>query len=545
MPATHFGPWTTALDDGSCLELSAFWQSRMTRLSTVAARADRLTAHHRCLVGCAATLLALAPQCERPALSEPGGLESPSANRDVVTSPTPSIDAAAIAKRERVLRLLDAPTTANFGAITISDALRRLAEIHKIDLRFDVDQIRNVGRSLDIAATSVSFSGITLQSALKLILEPEALGYYVERETLVITSRGNAWLTKTDYDIRPLVRSGIPSKQFADAVRYLIAPESWDTGGGGGSLGVDELTLQVVQRREIHQIIHRFIDSMLQLDHSLSGPLETGSTAERRYSVSELRSQGTSDELLIGSIRGTLIHALKVDRAADAKTEIHAALQADELVVTNQTEWGHAVTTTYLAELRDLRSHTPLLPLEIADFQRAARGIEEEARRRMLLRRLKRQITVEFANTPLRDALRSLAFRGEFNLLFDPSAAARASTTGITLVATDETLSGVLDRVCAQAELAWSVEDEIVKMTSTDIHSPIRVPRAHSTKDVIAIVDADREIARTIVKEIAPHTWGDETGKGRIYAVPGAILVMHNEAVQRLIKNWLESHRKK
>lgn len=37
MNTTNFGPWTTSLDDGSRLELSAFWRGRMLRLATVAA----------------------------------------------------------------------------------------------------------------------------------------------------------------------------------------------------------------------------------------------------------------------------------------------------------------------------------------------------------------------------------------------------------------------------------------------------------------------------------------------------------------------------
>lgn len=543
MPITTFGPWTTSLDAGSQLELSAFWRSRLARLSHTAAVRERTSMYRAALLGCAILILAAAPTWHAAALSDQANPDKATTSTETTTNPAILANDAARRNAEKVLAALDLPTEASFVDLALVDAFRYMQDYHNISIRFDTEAIKAVGRSLDNATTSLQVSGILFRSVLKLILEPEALGFFVEGGEMVITSRGNAWLTETDYDIRPLVRAGIRPAELAAAIPFLIAPSSWETAGGQGELEVDEQVLKATQRREVHQSLRNLLDSVRQTIRQVPGSLDDLPGSVKRYSIADFRQPGVDDLQLIGWFQLALFQALRLDRHFSDRNELTYQLTGDELVVTNQTDWGHLVTVAFLNELRALRRNGPARSLSFKDFARAAQGTGDDARRRALLRELQRRITVNFDNAPFKDVLKTLATEGKFNLVLNPDAlqpGKLADATPVTLRAQEETCSTVLDRLCSQLGLVWNIGDEVVKVTTDDVSNPRRVPHAYSTRGLLVGGRTERAVAEAIMKQIEPQTWGSEPGKARLFALPGVIVVMHNEAVQRRIERWLQ-----
>ncbi len=90
------------------------------------------------------------------------------------------------------LAALEKQTTVEFLDLPLEDALAFLAEDHHITIRQDEEALQAAGISLGARTVSLTIEGQPLRSIMKRMLEPDRLGYIVDTDGLVITTRERA-----------------------------------------------------------------------------------------------------------------------------------------------------------------------------------------------------------------------------------------------------------------------------------------------------------------------------------------------------------------
>jgi hypothetical protein len=98
------------------------------------------------------------------------------------------------------------PAKFDFVDQPLSDVAAQLRERHKISIQLDTKALTDAGLGSDTPVTAHA-EGISLRSALKLVLEQLDLTYVIRDEVLMITSKTEAenWLTFRIYPVRDLV----------------------------------------------------------------------------------------------------------------------------------------------------------------------------------------------------------------------------------------------------------------------------------------------------------------------------------------------------
>ncbi len=113
-------------------------------------------------------------------------LQQRAANKPPVTGSLPTREAV-----KNILSALDEQTVLEFKLTPLKEAFGYIAELHNIPIAFDIKSMKTVGITKDSAITR-AVSGMSLRSALHLILEPLNLDFTIRDEVLVITSASGA-----------------------------------------------------------------------------------------------------------------------------------------------------------------------------------------------------------------------------------------------------------------------------------------------------------------------------------------------------------------
>ncbi|HVW02415.1 MAG TPA: VWA domain-containing protein, partial [Planctomycetaceae bacterium] len=92
---------------------------------------------------------------------------------------------------EKIRSALDQPTEIDFVDTPLRDALNYLKDYHEIQIWPNEQALTDEGVAID-TPVSLSLSGVTLRSALKLLLEPLQLRYVIEDEVMKITTAAEA-----------------------------------------------------------------------------------------------------------------------------------------------------------------------------------------------------------------------------------------------------------------------------------------------------------------------------------------------------------------
>jgi hypothetical protein len=134
-----------------------------------------------------------------------------------------SVDLSRSNKTEEMLRQsLGRPTTVEFLDIPLEDCITFLKEYHNINIYIDKPTLLDGGVALDQPIT-LKLTGVTMRTALKLLLEPAQLTFVIEDEVMKITTSAKA-------------AENVKSRIYpvSDLVIRLMTPP---VGGLGGALG--------------------------------------------------------------------------------------------------------------------------------------------------------------------------------------------------------------------------------------------------------------------------------------------------------------------
>ncbi len=159
---------------------------------------------------------------------------------------------------KKIEEALDSPTEVEVIEMPLGDVMDFWKDRHAIEIQLDIKALDDVGISSDEPITK-RLKGLSLRSALNLVLADLELTYLIANEVLWITTpeqAGTQLLTEV-YPVADLIDGN------GDALIHLITsavqPDSWDDVGGpgnitGGSFGGAE-TVVISQTYHVHREI--------------------------------------------------------------------------------------------------------------------------------------------------------------------------------------------------------------------------------------------------------------------------------------------------
>lgn len=128
--------------------------------------------------------------------------------------------------------------------LPLTDVIQHLKERHRIEIQLDLKALGDVGIGTDSPVT-VNLRGISLRSALKLLLRPLNLTWRIADEVLLITTQeeAEAQLFTKVYDVSDLVvcrdKHGVlwdDYDELVDTITSCVRPTTWDQVGGPGAI---------------------------------------------------------------------------------------------------------------------------------------------------------------------------------------------------------------------------------------------------------------------------------------------------------------------
>ncbi|MBW3542584.1 MAG: hypothetical protein KY476_20160 [Planctomycetes bacterium] len=112
----------------------------------------------------------------------------------------------------------------------LKEAMEFIEDAHGITIVIDERALQDEGIAMDEPLNYI-LSGVTLKSALNIMLRPLGLTYVFEDEVLKITTKvaADERLTTRVYDVSSLARHGIEPARLAEILPQIVAPERWPT----------------------------------------------------------------------------------------------------------------------------------------------------------------------------------------------------------------------------------------------------------------------------------------------------------------------------
>ncbi|HEX3655493.1 MAG TPA: hypothetical protein VHV55_06800 [Pirellulales bacterium] len=245
----------------------------------------------------ALTLVALAA----PVLSAAGPKEPKAADKAVVATPPkkaapakppqgavraePQVrDEFGCASSGPIEKALDQPTEIEFIEAPLTDVIDFLKKRHKIEIQLDNKALEESGVALDTQITR-NVKGISLRSALRLILRDLELAYVIRDDVLLITTQSNAEtiLMTRVYQVADLLGTPDdeilrlnPADDLIELLTTIVAPTTWSDVGGAGAISYLPAvqSLFISQTYEIHEEICELFATVRKLPATTAAPAD-------------------------------------------------------------------------------------------------------------------------------------------------------------------------------------------------------------------------------------------------------------------------------
>ncbi len=471
---------------------------------------------------------------------------------------------------------LDASVTLEFQEAPLSAVVDYLRGACQIPILIDRRALDDVGLNGDTPVTA-SLDGVSLRSALDLVLRELGLAYVVHEQVLQITNPSEAEnrLMQRVYAVSDLMPAPRPSRLFCapaersdlivDAVTAIVSPDSWDLVGGAGSLEVYRpwKMLAVSQSAERHAQIAALLAAV--------------------RTARQVQGAAPAD----GADRTPVVAVPEAQRSANDR--LRQMLDADTTV-----EFSEAP----LREVLDYLSRTHDIPIWIDRRALDSVGLNSDT-----------PVTISLQGVPLRSALRLLLadlqltcmVANELLVVTTPDEAAKHLTTVVYPVgdflappgepAGEGVSAATLDDLCqlvtatvqpdAWAEVGgagnlvaldpWGLlvvaQTAEVHQQLVDLLQALRRSRAaaladgtagngvpeHTATDqggtevptwVLTVYDLrglpEDRVVHAIEGAVAPGTWGPAPGQGAIFSLGDQLLIRQTVAVHAEIRELLD-----
>lgn len=185
-----------------------------------------------------------------------------------VLHPVGQADAA----RRQIDEALNADVSIEIEDGTIEDALQQLHKAAGVNIVIDVQAFEEEGISTD-SRVSLHVSGVSLRSALKILLSPFHLTTLIEDEVLKVTSEQAAEGKQivAAYQVKDLLQTdtgGTPDfDSLIELITTVVEPDSWQDVGGPGAVAASPATTSLVvrQTQAAHEEIQRLFTTLRNL----------------------------------------------------------------------------------------------------------------------------------------------------------------------------------------------------------------------------------------------------------------------------------------
>lgn len=189
---------------------------------------------------------------------------------------------------DRIEAALDQPCKLDFLETPLTEVVKFLSKKFEIHVKIDNRALEDIGVGSKSPIT-LNVEGISLRSALKLMLTPLDLTWVVRHEIMQITTvdvAGEQLITRVhpvgdlvviEQQSQPIVVSPFGNQQadfdsLIDLITSTIAPDSWDEGTGPGSVYGFEINgkhaLVFSQTDEVHRQVAALLDQLRDIpDH--------------------------------------------------------------------------------------------------------------------------------------------------------------------------------------------------------------------------------------------------------------------------------------
>jgi hypothetical protein len=166
--------------------------------------------------------------------------------------------------KEAIKAALASATQMEFSNESFANVIDYLKDKHQIEIQFDRKTLEEVGFATDKQVT-INVKGVTLRSALGLLLRAEGLTWMICDEVLLITTPDEQanLLTTEIYEVADLAacrdEKGQPWDDYGTLVHFItshIQPTTWDAVGGPGAISGETLgtakVIVVTQTLQVH-----------------------------------------------------------------------------------------------------------------------------------------------------------------------------------------------------------------------------------------------------------------------------------------------------
>lgn len=169
----------------------------------------------------------------------------------------------------KIITALQSPTEIACNKTPLREVLDQLKKLHKIEIQIDFAGLENLGVDPGCPVTK-HLSGISLRSALHLLLDELRLQYVIHHEVLLITSSEKAaseeYAATKIYSVKDLIlvrnendEIEMDFQPLIDLIQTFVCCKSWVESGGSQSITAyqfqDRCLLVICQTEEVHEQI--------------------------------------------------------------------------------------------------------------------------------------------------------------------------------------------------------------------------------------------------------------------------------------------------
>lgn len=246
---------------------------------------------------------------------------------------------AQASREQRIRTTLHDPTRLEFVDTPLSDVMQYLSDLHDLPIVIDYTALDDVGIGADQPVT-LNVEGLSLRSALKLLLDPLELVYAVQNEVLLITTAD-----EQPYYVQGYLMGNGAADAWVDAFQ-MVAPQSWDEVGGAGEIQIVNNLLLVSQTEYVHEQLVD-VHTMLLRAQPEQAPAEAArpATSETADKAGELKIyQGVPPEVAVAVV--SVVHPDKWRAKTSGATtdgEGTMALVGDRMLVYQTPEVHQAI----------------------------------------------------------------------------------------------------------------------------------------------------------------------------------------------------------
>ncbi len=230
------------------------------------------------------------PEVAEPAVPEkpqPAVAEAEAVADEPAREPLPAVDVTA--------RLTESVPQLEMTDVPLGQVVGLLAQIGGVPITFDPDGIASVGVSLR-DPVALRRDEANLGKLLEAVLAERGLTYVTERGQVLVTApavaRGE--LTSRRYRVDDLAADQTSLAELAAVVQRLIAPESWQSEGGPGTVHARDGALVIEQTASTHHQVLLFCEKLRRargLPIRSRFPLEWFKLATRRTRAADVLAE--------------------------------------------------------------------------------------------------------------------------------------------------------------------------------------------------------------------------------------------------------------